>query len=444
MPPLFIYASAFLAGVYTLPGVPVEAAAAFAAAAVALSALGKASAGRVALAASAFLVGSSLHGEGVGSKGTLEPGVVVGRVETCTRAGAVVSSGGCRSWVSGRRMADGCMEGDSIVALLARQRGRLVCLCSEATPPRDPATVVRRCAVALWRARIDSPLASSLVSALVAGDRSGMPGVVRNAFRLSGVTHILSVSGFHVGVVAGAAFLLSRRLAGRRMLSAIPAVLLVWAYVAVTGGRPPAVRAGFMSSAALLGSVAGVRPHPLTLWSLAVFAVTALEPGAPFDAGAQMSFAAVLALILTRRGDPAAGGHLLSGIHSGICVTVAVAPLVQRWYGSFQPVSPLATMLSVPPTIVCMVLGCACLLPAVWPPFAMLEEWACFLWLSMLELLAVVGSIRIEGPAAAAAWVVASAWLLLSSRWWGYPRGLGGWGRGRRKPAVSSSNRGRR
>ncbi len=183
-------------------------------------------------------------------------------------------------------------------------------------PPRllDPASGGTHQHVAGLRGQIECFLQASLghergaiAAALVTGSQGGIPDKLRNAMQIAGLAHLLTVSGFHIGVVAGGAYFLARRLlalspAARRRSLRIPAaavaIIAAWAYVAVSGAQVPAVRAGVTVSLVMLAIGLGRDPLSLRLIAFAASVVLLLRPEALVTASFQLSFAAVTALVL--------------------------------------------------------------------------------------------------------------------------------------------------
>ena len=147
----------------------------------------------------------------------------------------------------------------------------------------------------------------AIASALITGTRGGIAQDDEQTLRDAGLAHALSISGLHMALVGGGMFWLVRAL-----LAALPSVALVypikkWAaltalaasvfYLVLTGMAPPAVRA-FVMLAMMMLAVLCDRPA-LTMRSLALAASVVLlaQPEAVIDAGFQMSFAAVAALV---------------------------------------------------------------------------------------------------------------------------------------------------
>ncbi|MFG1464651.1 ComEC/Rec2 family competence protein [Xanthobacter sp. DSM 24535] len=149
--------------------------------------------------------------------------------------------------------------------------------------------------------------AADIAVALVTGDRSSITPAVEESMRLSGLTHVLSISGLHMALVAGTLFALVRGVlalfpplslgAPVKSLAAGCALLGSAAYLVLSGNDVAAQRSFLMLGLVLLGVMVG--RAALTLRSVAVAAVLvlAIAPVSVLDPGMQMSFAATLALI---------------------------------------------------------------------------------------------------------------------------------------------------
>lgn len=413
---VFWYAAALLAGIYAPAGHPWFLAPFLLACSLGAAVSGFRRTGRLALCAASYATGCILHGERTASSAAPpDGGVFECAVQTVTPSGVWVSSEGSRFRLSGGGLAAAAMEGDSALVLVERRGGFLHCCCFDLRPCRKPLDLARRAAAGVIRERVPSRQASALACALLLGERSRMPASVRRVFREAGISHMLSVSGLHVALVAGALFLALRRAAGRSWWSVLGAMAAMWLYVLLSGGRAPAVRAGIMGSIAMAASQAGFRVPAVSSWSLAAMVVPVVFPGAERDAGAQMSFVSVLALVLMSDRGRGRRGMLLRAIHAGLCSTLAVAPLVQSSYGALRLSSPYATLLSTPPMYLVMALGVLCLAPGACVPASRLLEWASWAWIEAAGAVDLP-PVRISGPAAWCAWALAVAALWFAGR----------------------------
>ena len=210
-----------------------------------------------------------------------------------------------------------------------------------------PLRFVLRDAASARIARLYGPRAP-LVDALVTGRRTGIDASLRADFAASGLAHLLSISGLHVGIAAAWLVMLLRALGLRRWLWPVT-VIATWAYVAFLGFPAPAARsAGFIAVHALARAR---QRHPPGAAVLAVGGLTvlAVDPDAITAVGAWLSFAAVwgtgaamAALPPTRRSGV---WRLLA---ASVGATVATAPITALTFGAVAPIGVLANLGAVP------------------------------------------------------------------------------------------------
>lgn len=203
----------------------------------------------------------------------------------------------------------------------------------------------------------------ALARGMVLGQDAALDDDLRDDFRASGLAHLLAASGANVvllsTLVIAVGALLGLGLSGRLWL----ALLLVAAYVPLAGGGPSIQRAGIMGAAGLVAALAG---RPAARWYallLAAALTLVSNPRAAQDAGWQLSFAAVVALLAlapTLRRRLAAAG-MTGGLGDAIAVTVAAtlgtAPLIALHFERLSLVSLPANVLAVPAVAPVMWLG---------------------------------------------------------------------------------------
>ena len=133
---------------------------------------------------------------------------------------------------------------------------------------------------------------------VVLGADEGLSQSLRDRFRASGLYHLLAVSGQNVALVAGGALLVAWLAGVPRLLGELGALAAIAAYVLAVGAQPSVIRAGI---AGALGSIAWLLARERDRWwFLLVGAVVLLawNPYTLFDAGFQLSFAAVVAIFV--------------------------------------------------------------------------------------------------------------------------------------------------
>ena len=140
---------------------------------------------------------------------------------------------------------------------------------------------------------------ASLAQALLLGKRGDIPQDVTGDFRDTGTSHLLAISGLHVGVVLALILPLSAAVLGRRRnLYLLPPLGILWLYALLSGLSASVERAVIMASVYLLALALGRQRNALPALALAAALMVALEPNALYDISFQLSFAAVAGIIL--------------------------------------------------------------------------------------------------------------------------------------------------
>lgn len=140
------------------------------------------------------------------------------------------------------------------------------------------------------------PEHAAIMAGLLLGDRGGIGDDVMEDFRDAGIMHILAVSGLHAGIILLIVFMPLERL--RYPLRAAIALLVLWCFAAMTGLAPPVVRAALMSTLFLGGVILQRRSDPVNSLAAAALVILLIDPLALFGLSFQLSFAAVLGILL--------------------------------------------------------------------------------------------------------------------------------------------------
>lgn len=140
----------------------------------------------------------------------------------------------------------------------------------------------------------------SVLATITVGYRQAMSREVRNRFSVTGVAHILAVSGFHVAIVCGfLSFLFSflPRNGCCRWIRYISLLVLLWGFAAITGLAVSSVRAALMLTMYLTGGVLDRRAERYNILAASAFCMLVYEPLYLFDIGFQLSYLAVLSIL---------------------------------------------------------------------------------------------------------------------------------------------------
>lgn len=207
---------------------------------------------------------------------------------------------------------------------------------------------------------------AGLLRAMLDGERAGLDDATRELLQRTGTWHLVSISGLHVGLGAAAAWglvwLLTRPLllfwerGGLRWPCAIAAVAAAVAYATWAGSPLPAQRAAVMVAAGSLLAALDRRAHAPQLLSLAVLGSTWAEPAAVASPGLQMSFGALIGILLLEDrvtrwlppDTPRLCAWPVKGLATTFGATVGTLPVVAWHIQSLSPLSPLANLWAVP------------------------------------------------------------------------------------------------
>ena len=208
---------------------------------------------------------------------------------------------------------------------------------------------------------------NALLKAMLLGDERDIDPNVREAYADTGIIHIVSISGAHVGILFGAIGLLFGLAKGKKYkwLQLFVSLGLVWFYVILAGASTPALRAAIMFSILAIGSASQQQSNPVNQLLAAAFVLLLINPMWLFTVGFQLSFIAVLSLIifyepvhsilpqLQVKGKTMAARYinvgsnfLINALAASIAAEILVAPLVAFYFHSFPPMFLVANVVA--------------------------------------------------------------------------------------------------
>jgi competence protein ComEC len=252
---------------------------------------------------------------------------------------------------------------------------------------------------------------AALARGFVLGEDDRIDHGTREDFQRSNLTHLLAVSGENVILLCILAWPLLAVLGLTLRARLVGALILIAIYVPVTGAGPSIQRAGVMGAAGLIAALAD---RPRSRWYAVLLAVAitlAINPRADGDVGWQLSFAAVVGILLwagrlasALSGDAARGSvrrALVEGAAVTVAATVATAPVMAEAFDQFSPAALPANVLALPAVA-----------PAMW--LGMLAGIAGQLPLIPVEPLNWLDSLCLAYIAQIAHWLAAPRWALLT------------------------------
>ena len=213
-----------------------------------------------------------------------------------------------------------------------------------------------------------------LAAAMTTGHEAFVPPAQVEALRAAGLAHIISISGLHMAIVGGFVYGLARlavavspwlalRLSGRK-IAAASGMIAILAYLVLSGGPDPAVRAGVTACAAFCAILWDRRAISLRTLALAATVVLLMRPEAVTQPGFQMSFAATAALVALAEAWPApvreistplpvrilqgAGTAALAGVLISLAAGLATGPFALQHFNRIAVYGLPANLLSEP------------------------------------------------------------------------------------------------
>jgi len=137
----------------------------------------------------------------------------------------------------------------------------------------------------------------ALLRGILLGDESAISPSMEEAYRRTGTSHIIAISGFNMAVLAGMIGLFFTRQLGTKR-GAILTILALGAYSLLVGGSPSVLRAAFMGAYTVLAGSVARRGNTLNSLGLSALVMVLINPHLPWDLGFQFSFLATLGLAL--------------------------------------------------------------------------------------------------------------------------------------------------
>ena len=222
----------------------------------------------------------------------------------------------------------------------------------------------------------DDSDAQAVLAAMVLGDKSALSKELRTTYSATGASHILALSGLHLGIIY---LLLTRLTLGRRRmwLTQVPVVLGIWAFALITGLSTSVVRAAMMISLYAVFSLGGRRQSPLGVLSFTAIIMLLFNSDSLYDIGFQLSFMAMLGILvfvpLFERMvsirwlmEHRVVKWLMAMMTMSVAAQLTTAPLVAYHFGRFSTYFLLTNLLAIPiATLILYVAVATLIVPAI-------------------------------------------------------------------------------
>jgi competence protein ComEC len=282
-----------------------------------------------------------------------------------------------------------------------------------------------------WLRRASAPRLSgerrAVVEGVLLGDDVGLSDNLKQAFRRSGLYHLLAVSGQNVVLLAAGVLAAAYTLGLARVWGHVGALAAIGAYVLAVGPQPSVVRAAVAGAAVSVAWLAGRVHDAWHVLLVAACVLLAWNPYSLFDAGFQLSFGAVAAIFLLGRplqreldGYPMPD-WLRSVLAISTACTIVTAPLLWLQFGRVPLYGVLANALVEPavPLLLGLAFGAAALdpvAPSLAEAVASVNGWVATYVATCARVVAALPAAQVSGRAAAVAAACALAAAALALR----------------------------
>ena len=283
---------------------------------------------------------------------------------------------------------------------------------------------------------------AGIFAALAIGSRNGISQDQWQVFRATGTSHLMAISGLHIGLIAGLGFFVSRWLwagPGNTVLKlpapkagAIGGLLLGITYAALAGFTIPTQRALVMLTIAMGALFLSKRIRPPSIISLTLFVVLLLDPLAPLSAGFWLSFLAVIVIIISSQQKNRTAKPLVTLLNIQWALAIALLPVTMFLFQSASLVAPVANLVAVPLfAFIVVPFTMLAALTSLWLPTAVTEMllviptfvfdclWQLLQWIADSVPL---GNVAVSGPVMLVSAIGAAILLLpgaVPARWLG-------------------------
>ena len=185
---------------------------------------------------------------------------------------------------------------------------------------------------------------SSLAKALILGDKKYIESDVKNDFSRSGAMHLLAVSGLHVGIIYMILLFVMKSFSKyvSRKNAVILVVVLLWFYALLSGFTPSVIRATFLFTVLSFSTIFSKNNNALNSLFFSAFVLLLIQPSYLFDIGFQLSYLAMIGIILFNQKVTALVSSrfklidfLWKGTAIGISAQITTAPLSLYYFHQF-------------------------------------------------------------------------------------------------------------
>ena len=263
-----------------------------------------------------------------------------------------------------------------------------------------------------------------VASALILGNKSALTPEVKTAYASTGATHVLAVSGLHVGFIyLGLSFLLGLIRVRHKYWALLKTAIMiagVWAFAFITGASPSVLRAATMFSFIILGSTLHRHTNIYNTLALSAFLLLCINPYLIAEVGFQLSYLAVLGIVSFQAWiyrlwmiDSAPGDYIWKLISVSLAAQLTTFPITLYYFHQFPFYFWLSGLIVVPAAMLILSGGVLLfvvesLLPFLAPVVGYLLYWVIWIMNALVYFIEQMPAALLQGL-----WIGMGGMLLL-------------------------------
>ena len=202
---------------------------------------------------------------------------------------------------------------------------------------------------------------SNIIKSIILGDDSFLSEDYINSFRKLGLSHILAVSGLHIGIIFAFLIHILDLLKVHRKISMIIAMAIIWIYACLIGLPASVIRASIMFSFLTIGKLSYKRYDSLNILSFAGLILLIFRPSWIFSVGFQLSFIATFTILIflpyINRIINIKNKKIKTALTVLLTAQIGVLPISIYYFNEFQTLSLLSNLIVAPILTIGIILG---------------------------------------------------------------------------------------
>ena len=202
-------------------------------------------------------------------------------------------------------------------------------------------------------------ITGGFVKSILMGDKSNLDSEIKTFFSISGVAHILALSGLHIGIISGILSIFLNVFQINRLVKFLLFSILIILFTFLTGMQNATIRAGGMAIVFMFGFFLQRETNSLNIISIVVILSIIFFPSIIYSIGFQMSVLAVLGIFFfypifrnffnkTIKLKNQTTRYFINSISMTLSASIIVSPIIAMYFNLFSIISPLANLLIIP------------------------------------------------------------------------------------------------